>query len=85
MIKKQTTGVWLDIKFEIGKDGLSFDILEQSGIENDAVYKENEILEEFGISSPEICLIEKYSDCARLELHNGRITNVKMTRAIKVN
>ena len=85
MIKKQAKGIWLDIKFEIGSNGLSFDILEQSDVESDTGEKGNEILREFGITSPEICLIERYSDSAMLELHGDRIASVKMTRAIKGN
>jgi hypothetical protein len=85
MIKKQTIGVWLDIKFEIGNNGLSFDILEQSSVEIDSACKDGTLLEEFGISSPEIRLIEKYSDYARLELRGGKIANVKMTRVVKEN
>ncbi|MDR0304672.1 MAG: ATP-binding protein [Chitinispirillales bacterium] len=86
MIKKQTTGSWLDIKFEIGGDGLLFDILEQNSSENNVICtEEGGILQEFGIGSPEICLIERYSDSAILRLRGGRITNVKITRAVKVD
>lgn len=85
MMKKQPPGIWLDIRFDIGRNGLSFDISEQNNAEDGSVYgeKENSILQEFGITSPEICLIERYSDSARMELRGNRIASVKITRIVK--
>lgn len=82
---KKTAAVWLNIKFEIGKHGFSFNILKEKSKEDDVfTEKESSVLEEYGIDSPEFCLIERYSDCARMELKNGKISNVKMARAGKV-
>jgi len=81
---KRTAATWLDIKFEIGKHGFSFNILEQKNqlCENNTE-KEFSVLEEYGIDSPEFTLIERYSDCARMELKNGKISKVEMTRTGK--
>jgi hypothetical protein len=84
-MKKHPPMVWLDIKFEIGKDGFSFDILEQKQQFAEFSEKEYKNSEECRIDSPEIGLIERYSDYARLELTNGKITKVKMTRCGKVD
>ena len=77
--QKRIVGVWLNIKFEVDNNGFSFNILEQGGFEE----KENagKLLSEF----PEIRLVERYSDSARLDLRGGSIVNVKMSRFAKEN
>lgn len=83
---KRTDSVWLKINFEIGKHGFSFNIIEEKKQDNNLTGDEKySPLEEYGIGSPELCLIERYSDCARMELINGKISKVKMARAGKVN
>ena len=84
-MKKHPPMVWLDIKFEVGKNGFSFDLLEQRQELVEFFDPQGEILEEHGIDSPEIGLIERYSDCARLDLTKGKISKVKMTRSGKAD
>jgi anti-sigma regulatory factor (Ser/Thr protein kinase) len=79
-VKKQPPLVWLDIRFEIEKDVFLFNILEQKPKDMTSAEKEIGVLDENGIDSPEFGLIERYSDNACLELRNGRISKVKMTR-----
>lgn len=83
---KQKTAIWLNINFEIGKHGFSFNILEQKNRE-DEIFAEKvcSVLDEYGIFSPEYGLIERYLDSARLELKNGKITKVRMVRAERVD
>jgi anti-sigma regulatory factor (Ser/Thr protein kinase) len=81
---KQTAAAWLNIKFEIGENGFSFNVLEHINQNSESfAKKESTVLEEHGIVSPEFALIERYSDSARMELKNGKILNVKMARAEK--
>jgi len=83
---KRTSAVWLNINFEVGKHGFSFNILEEKKRDDNFVDdKEYSALKEYGIDSPELCLIERYSDCARMELINGKISKVKMARAGKAS
>lgn len=78
---KKTAAIWLNIKFEIGKSGFSFDILEEKSSNNNLISEtEPSILEEYGIDFPEFGLIERYSDYARMELKNGKISKVKTAR-----
>jgi hypothetical protein len=82
-MKRRPSMVWLDIKFEVGKNGFSFDILEQREELVEFFSEQGEVLEEHGIDSPEIGLIERYSDGARLDFIKGKISKVKMTRVGK--
>jgi hypothetical protein len=82
---KRTAAIWLNIKFEINKSGFSFDILEEKDGGDLNVEKEPSVLEEYGIEFPEFGLIERYSDYARMELKNGKISKVRTARAGKVN
>ncbi len=83
---KKTAAVWLNMKFEIGKHGFSFNILEEKS-QDDDLFTENKpsVYGDHEIESPEFYLIERYSDCAKMELKNGKISKVEIARAGKVN
>jgi len=74
--QKRVVDFWLNIKFEVDNKGFSFNILEQGESKNGNAGK---LLSEF----PEIRLVERYSDSARIDLRGGSIVNVKMSRFVK--
>jgi hypothetical protein len=82
-IKKNPNAVWFDIKFEIGDNSFSFDILGQRQDYLQFSETHEEDLEEHGINSPAVGLIERYCDSARLDLTNGKIFKVEMIRSGK--
>ncbi|MCL2845204.1 MAG: ATP-binding protein [Chitinivibrionia bacterium] len=82
-IKKNPDAVWFDIKFEIGENNFSFDILGQRQDYLQFSQTEDDDLEEHGINSPVVGLIERYCDSARLDLVNGKIIKVEMSRSGK--
>ena len=83
---KQTTAVWLDIKFEINDKGFSFNLLKRKGFESKvSAANEVSIWQEHGIDSPGFSLAERYLNSVRMELKNGRISNVSVACSGKVN
>jgi len=82
-MKKNPEAIWFDIKFEVGQNGFSFDILGQRQDYLQFSQTQEDGLQEYGINSPEIGLIERYSDSARLCLVNGKISKVEMCRSGK--
>jgi len=82
-MKDNPDAVWFDIKFEVGKNSFSFDILGQRQDYLQFSQESNDELLEHGINSPEIGLVERYCDSARLDFVGGKISKVEMTRSGK--